>query len=103
MAPGLSIASCARAPTIGRAPDTSTVVVPEGSVVSSRASSSTPDDGTLLGAGVVPPEELGIVTDPSGWSRMYSLSVGVPFASSSNIISASNQTSVGMNMTFDFT
>ena len=81
--------------------DFSTVVVPEGSVVYYKLVLD-PDDGTLLGAGVVPPEELGIVTDPSGWSRMYSLSVGVPFASSSNVVGASNQTSVGMNMTFDY-
>ena len=61
-----------------------------------------PDDGTLLGAGVVPPEELGIVTDPSGWSRMYSIGIGVPFASTSNVVGASNQTSIGMNITFDY-
>ena len=75
--------------------DFSTVVVPEGSVVYYKLVLD-PDDGTLLGAGVVPPEELGIVTDPSGWSRMYSIGVGVPFASTSNVVGASNQTSIGM-------
>jgi hypothetical protein len=71
--------------------DFSTVLVPEGSVVYFKLVLD-PDAGTLLGAGVVPPEELGIVTNPSGWSRMYSLGVGVPFSSTSNVVGASNQT-----------
>ena len=41
--------------------DFSTVLVPEGSVVYFKLVLD-PDDGSLLGAGVVPPEELGIVT-----------------------------------------
>ena len=81
--------------------DFSTVVVPEGQVVYYKLVLD-PDDGTLLGAGVVPPEELGIVIDPSGWSRMYSVGIGVPFASTSNVVGASNQTSVAVNGTFDY-
>ena len=96
-----SIASCARAPTIGRAPISPPWWCRRARSVHYKLVLD-PDDGTLLGAGVVPPEELGILTDPSGWSRMYLLSVGVPFASSSNVVGASNQTSVGMNMTFDY-
>ena len=61
-----------------------------------------PDDGTLLGAGVVPPEEIGIVTDRSGWSRMYSIGVGVPFASTSNVVGVANQSSIGTTVTFDY-
>ena len=60
--------------------DFSTVLVPEGSVVYYKLVLD-PDDGTLLGAGVVPPEELGIVTDPSGWNRSYSIGIGLPFSS----------------------
>ena len=81
--------------------DFSTVLVPEGSVVYFKLVLD-PDDGTLRGAGVVPPEELGIVTSPSGWSRMYSLGVGVPFASTSHVVGAANQVSIGANMTFDY-
>ncbi len=81
--------------------DFTTAVVPEGSVVYFKLVLD-PDDGTLLGAGVVPPEELGIVINPSGWSRMYSLSVGVPLSSTVDVVGASNQTSVGVDMTFDY-
>jgi len=81
--------------------DFSTVVVPEGSVVYYKLVLD-PNDGSLLGAGVVPPEELGIVTDPSGWSRIYSVGIGVPFASTSNVVGVSNQTSLGVALTFDY-
>ena len=64
-----SIASCAPAPTIGRAPISPPWWCRRAAVVYYKLVLD-PDDGTLLGAGVVPPEELGIVTDPSGWSRM---------------------------------
>ena len=81
--------------------DFSTVLVPEGSVVYFKLVLD-PDDGTLLGAGVVPPEELGIVTNASGWSRSYSIGIGVPFSSTSNVVGASNQTSIGLDTTFDY-
>ena len=38
---------------------------------------------------------LGIVTERSGWSRMYSIGVGVPFASTSNVVGVANQNSIG--------
>jgi len=81
--------------------DFSTVLVPAGGVVYYKLVLD-PDDGTLLGAGVVPPEELGIVTDPSGWSRMYSIGIGVPFASTSHVVGVANQTSIGGTFTFDY-
>jgi hypothetical protein len=77
------------------------VVVPEASVVYYKLVLD-PNDGTLLGAGVVPPEELGIVTDASGWSRIYSVGIGVPFAATSNVVGVSNQTSLGVALTFDY-
>ena len=80
--------------------DFSTVLVPQGSVVYYKLVQD-PDDGTLRGAGVVPPEELGIVTDPSGWTRRYAVGVGVPFASTSNVVGAANQTSISTDFTFD--
>jgi hypothetical protein len=55
----------------------------------------------LLGAGVVPPEELGIVTAASGWSSIYSVGIGVPFASTSNVVGTTNQTSVSVDFTLD--
>ena len=81
--------------------DFSTVLVPEGGVVYYKLVLD-PDDGQLLGAGVVPPEELGIVTDPSGWSRMYSIGIGVPFTATSNVVGVANQTSIGTTVTFDY-
>ena len=81
--------------------DFSTVVVPEGSPVYFKLVLD-PDDGTLLGAGVVPPEELGIVTSSSGWNRSYSIGIGLPFSSTKNVVGASNQTSIGLDTTFDF-
>ena len=81
--------------------DFSTVLVPEGGVVYYKLVLD-PDSGQLLGAGVVTPEELGIVTDPSGWSRMFSVGIGVPFASTSNVVGVSNQTSIGTAFTFDY-
>ena len=81
--------------------DFSTVLIPEGGVVYYKLVLD-PDDGTLLGAGVVPPEEIGIVTDRSGWSRMYSIGVGVPFASTSNVVGVANQSSIGGTVTFDY-
>ena len=81
--------------------DFSTVVVPEGGVVYYKLVQD-PDDSSLLGAGVVPPEELGIVTDPSGWSRMYSVGIGLPLAATSNVVGVANQTSIGGTGTFDY-
>ena len=81
--------------------DFSTVLVPEGSVVYFKLVLD-PDDGTLLGAGVVPPEELGIVTSASGWNRSYSIGIGLPLSSTKNVVGASNQTSIGLDTTFDF-
>jgi hypothetical protein len=81
--------------------DFSTVLVPESSVVYFKLVLD-PDDGTLLGAGVVPPEELGIVTSASGWNRSYSIGIGLPFASTKDVVGASNQTSIGLDTTFDF-
>jgi hypothetical protein len=81
--------------------DFSTVVVPEGSVVYYKLVLD-PDDGSLLGAGVVPPEELGIVTSASGWNRSYSIGIGLPLSSTRNVVGASNQTSIGLDTTFDF-
>jgi hypothetical protein len=80
--------------------DFSTVVVPEASVVYYKLVQD-PDTGTLLGAGVVPPEEIGIVTEASGWTKRFSLGLGLPIADTSNVVGVANQTSIGANMTFD--
>ena len=80
--------------------DFSTVLVPEAAVVYYKLVLD-PDTGELLGAGVVPPEELGIVNDQSAWSKQFSLGVGVPIAASSNVVGVANQTSLAADLTFD--
>jgi hypothetical protein len=80
--------------------DFTTVVVPEGLMVYYKLVQD-PDDGRLLGAGVVTPEELGIVSAGSAWTRLITLGLGLPIASTSNVVGATNQTSIGADMTFD--
>ena len=80
--------------------DFSTVVAPAGQVVYFKLVLD-PDDGHLLGAGVVPPEEVGIVPAGTAWTRRMTLGLGVPIAASSNVVGASNQTSIGFTGTFD--
>jgi hypothetical protein len=80
--------------------DFSTVVVPESAVVYYKLVQD-PDTGTLLGAGVVPPEEIGIVTEASGWTKRFSIGFGLPIADTSNVVGTANQTSIGFSGTFD--
>ena len=80
--------------------DFTTVVAPAGAVVYFKLVLD-PDDGRLLGAGVVPPEELGIGEPGTFWTRRMTLGVGVPIASTSNVVGATNQTSIGGVVTFD--
>jgi hypothetical protein len=80
--------------------DFSTVVVPEGGLVYYKLVLD-PDDGRLLGAGVVPPNELGLVEQGSAWTRSLTVGVGVPLSASSNVVGAANQTSIGADLTFD--
>ena len=80
--------------------DFSTVVVPEASMVYYKLVLD-PDDGRLLGAGIVPPEELGIVAEGSAWTRRFTVGLGLPISSTSNVVGANNQTSIGADMTFD--
>jgi len=80
--------------------DFSTVFVPPGAAVYYKLVLD-PDTGQLLGAGVVPPRELGIVSDISGWNRRYSIGVGVPIADTSHVVGVANQTSVAADVTFD--
>ena len=80
--------------------DFSTVVVPPGSMVYFKLVLD-PDDGRLLGAGVVPPNELGIVQQGSAWTRAVTVGVGLPITGTSNVVGAVNQTTIGMDFTFD--
>ena len=80
--------------------DFSTVDVPAASMVYFKLVLD-PDDGRLLGGGVVPPEELGIVSGPSPWTRRVTVGLGLPIASTENVVGATNQTSIGADMTFD--
>ena len=80
--------------------DFSTVVIPYGQMVYFKLVQD-PDDGTLLGAGVVPPTEMGIVQPGSAWTRTMTIGVGVPITGSSNVVGTSNQTTIGADFTFD--
>ena len=60
--------------------DFTTVEVPEASMVYFKLVLD-PDDGRLLGGGVVPPEELGIVSEGSAWTRRITVGLGLPIAS----------------------
>jgi hypothetical protein len=80
--------------------DFSTVLVPAGSPVYFKLVLD-PDDGRLLGAGVVPPQELGIVPIGSAWTNTYTVGVGVPIISTKDVVGTTNQTSIGANVTFD--
>ena len=80
--------------------DFSTVFVPEGAVVYYKLVLDR-GNGSLLGAGVVPPEEVGIVSDLSGWSRRYTIGLGLPITDTSHVVGVANQTSFGLNGTFD--
>ncbi len=80
--------------------DFTTVDVPTASMVYFKLVLD-PDDGRLLGGGVVPPEEIGIVSGPSPWTRRITVGLGLPIASTDNVVGATNQTSIGADMTFD--
>lgn len=80
--------------------DFSTVLVPEGALVHYKLVLD-PSNGGLRGAGVVPPEEIGIVTDESPWDRRYSIGLSLPYASTRNVVGAPNQTSVATDLFFD--
>ncbi len=80
--------------------DFSTVVIPYGQMVYFKLVQD-PDDGSLLGAGVVPPNELGLVQPGSAWTRTFTVGVGVPITDSSNVVGTSNQTTIGGDFTFD--
>ena len=80
--------------------DFSTVVIPYGQMVYFKLVQD-PDDGSLLGAGVVPPNELGLVQPGSAWTRTFTVGVGLPITDSSNVVGQSNQTTIGGDFTFD--
>jgi hypothetical protein len=80
--------------------DFSTVVIPYGQMVYFKLVQD-PDDGSLLGAGVVPPNELGLVQPGSAWTRTMTVGVGLPITDSSNVVGTSNQTTIGGDFTFD--
>jgi hypothetical protein len=80
--------------------DFSTVLIPEGSLVHyklvlDRAS------GQFLGSGVVSKEEVGEPVETSAWNRRFTLGVGLPISSTSNVVGATNETSIGGDLTFD--
>ena len=77
-----------------------TVLVPAGGLVHFKLVVH-PGDGSFRGGGVVSPEELGLVAEASPWNRRYSVAVTLPFASSRNVVGATNQTSIGMEAFFD--
>ena len=107
MAPGLyrivQTGSTFRART-----DFATVLVPEGGLVHYRLVIN-PASGQFRGAGVVTPEELGVVPDPasweapevSPWNRRYAIGLSAPFTSTRNVIGASNETTFGTSLFFD--
>ncbi len=80
--------------------DFSTVVIPEASMVYFKLVQD-PDDGSLLGAGVVPPNEMGIVQPGSAWTRTMTVGIGLPITGSSNVVGTANQTTIGADFTFD--
>ena len=80
--------------------DFSTVVIPYGQMVYFKLVQD-PDDGSLLGAGVVPPNELGLVQPGSAWTRTFTVGVGLPITDSSNVVGTANQTTIGGDFTFD--
>ena len=80
--------------------DFSTVVIPFGQMVYFKLVQD-PDDGSLLGAGVVPPNEMGIVQPGSAWTRTMTIGVGLPITGSSNVVGTANQTTIGADFTFD--
>ena len=77
--------------------DFATVLVPAGALVHFKLVVD-PADGSFRGGGVVLPEELGLVAEASAWNRRYSIAVTLPFASSRNVVGATNQTSIGMEV-----
>ena len=80
--------------------DFSTVVIPYGQMVYFKLVQD-PDDGSLLGAGVVPPNEMGIVQPGSAWTRTMTIGFGLPITGSSNVVGTANQTTIGADFTFD--
>ena len=80
--------------------DFSTVLLPAGGLVHYKLVLD-PSSGELQGSGVVSAEELGEVTEGSAWSRRSSVGLGVPIASTSNVVGATNQTSIGVDVVFD--
>ena len=60
-----------------------------------------PTTGSLLGGGIVRPEEIGIVTEEAPWSRIYSIGVSLPYTSTRNVVGTPNQTSIATDMFFD--
>ena len=80
--------------------DFATVVVPSGGLVHYKLVVD-PDSGHFRGAGVVPPEEVGVVTGVSPWNRRYGIGVSLPFASNRNVVGSNNQTSVAADLFFD--
>jgi len=80
--------------------DFTTVVIPFGSMVYFKLVQD-PDDGSLLGAGVVPPNEMGIVQPGSAWTRTMTIGFGLPITGSSNVVGTANQTTIGADFTFD--
>ena len=60
-----------------------------------------PTTGSLLGGGVVRPEEIGIVTEADPWSRIFSIGVSLPYTSTRNVVGAPNQSSVAVDVFLD--
>ena len=88
--------------------DFATVLVPQGGLVHYRLVIN-PTSGQFRGAGVVTPDELGAVPDVSSWeapevspwNRRYAIGLSAPFASTRNVIGASNETTFGTDLFFD--
>lgn len=80
--------------------DFATVLVPAGGLVHYKLVID-PESGQFRGAGVVPPEELGVVPIESPWSRRYTIGLSVPFTSTANVIGENNETKFGTETFFD--
>ena len=80
--------------------DFATVLVPQGGLVHYKLVID-PGSGRFRGAGVVPPEELGAVTEVSPWNRRYAIGMSAPFSATRNVVGESNETAFGADLFFD--
>ena len=80
--------------------DFATVLVPEGSLVHYRLVIN-PESGLFRGAGVVTPEEFGVVTEESPWNRRYTIGFAAPVTSTSNFFGEPDETKITVESYFD--